>query len=641
MCGICGIVALNGELHPDLRSSIGAMAATLHHRGPDGQGVFSDAAAAFGHRRLAIIDRAGGHQPMFNEDGSCWVVFNGEIYNHRVLRSRLIDLGHTFRTSSDTETILHAYEEFGADCVPMFEGMFAFAVYDSRRRELLIARDRLGKKPLFYAELDGALHFASEIKALRASPAWDPALDLSELEGYLSLGYFIAPGTVYRHVRKLLPGHWLRVRNGSVEVRKYWDVERFDDHPGAGPALEREIEELLRTAVSDRLESEVPLGAFLSGGIDSGLVVSFMAETLGRGVTTTTVGFGEAAHNELDAAGVTASRFQTQHHVEIVQPRLDDVLDRIVDGFDEPFADASAVPTFHVAGMAKRHVTVVLSGDGGDEAFAGYSFRYAPHAVESAARSLLPGAPGRAAAAWLGARWPRRLPRVLRWGTQLENIARDPAAAYFSDLCAVKPHVARQILGLPALRDPRTSGVYDAVTEPYRRCPSTSAVQRAQYADLKIYLANDVLVKVDRMTMQHSIEVRCPLLDHRLIELAFRIPIHRKMPHLRAKHLLRQLARKRLPPELARLPKRGFSAPIAEWIAGPCASMFQHDVCRPGAGVESLVDTSYVRRLFDEHRTGRANHGQALWTVWMLARWHDRASSRQAAAITLPDAIAV
>jgi asparagine synthase (glutamine-hydrolysing) len=626
MCGICGVVALDGELRPDLRSSIGAMAATLHHRGPDGQGVFSDAFAALGHRRLAIIDRTGGHQPMFNEDGSCSVVFNGEIYNHRALRSRLLGLGHTFKTSSDTETILHAYEQYGADCVPMFEGMFAFAVYDSRRRELLIARDRLGKKPLFYAELDGALHFASEIKALRASPAWDPSLDLSELEGYLSLGYVIAPGTVYRSVRKLLPGHWLRVRNGRIETRKYWDIERFDDHPGSGPALENEIEDLLRTAVSDRLESEVPLGAFLSGGIDSGLVVSFMAESLGRGVTTTTVGFGEAAHNELDAAGVTAARFETEHHVEIVEPRLDDVLDRIVDGFDEPFADVSAVPTFHVAGMAKRHVTVVLSGDGGDEAFSGYSFRYAPHAIESVARSMLPGAPGRAAAAWLGARWPRRVPRLLRWGTQLENIARDPASAYFSDLCAVKPHIARQLLGLPGLRDPRNSGVYDAVTEPYRRCRSTSAVQRAQYADLKIYLANDVLVKVDRMTMQHSIEVRCPLLDHRLIELAFRIPTRVKMPQLRSKHLLRQLARKRLPPELARLPKRGFSAPIAEWIAGPCASMFQHDVCRPGAGVASLVDTSYVRRLFNEHRTGRANHGQALWTVWMLARWFERTS---------------
>ena len=566
MCGICGVVAIDGELRPDLRSSIGAMAATLHHRGPDGQGVFSDAFAALGHRRLAIIDRAGGHQPMFNEDGSCWVVFNGEIYNHRSLRSRLIGLGHTFKTSSDTETILHAYEEYGADCVPMFEGMFAFAVYDSRRRELLIARDRLGKKPLFYAELDGALHFASEIKALRASPAWDPSLDLSELEGYLSLGYILAPGTVYRHVRKLLPGHWLRLRHGRIELRQYWDVERFDDHEGSGRALEDEVEETLRTAVVDRLESEVPLGAFLSGGIDSGLVVSFMADARGSGVSTTTVGFGEAAHNELDAAALTASRFQTDHHVEIVQPDLERVLDRVVDGFDEPFADASAIPTFHVAGMARRHATVVLSGDGGDEAFGGYSFRYLPHAAESLVRPLLPGAPGRAAAAWLGERWPRspRLPQPLRLGTLLQNIARDPAGAYYFDLCLVKPEVARRLLGLAPLRDLAASPVYEAVTEPYRRCPSTSPIQRAEYADLKIYLANDVLVKVDRMTMQHSIEVRCPLLDHRLIELAFRIPRKHKMPHGRSKHLLRQLARRRLPPELARLPKHGFSAPIGE-----------------------------------------------------------------------------
>src|SRR4051812_45336089 len=273
MCGICGMIAVDGVLQPELRSAIGPMTRSLHHRGPDGEGLFEDRAAALGHRRLAIIDRVGGTQPIPNEDRSCWIVFNGEIYNHRALRQRLLGLGHQFRTHSDTETILHAYEEFGSDCVAMLEGMFAFAVYDAPRQELFVARDRLGKKPLFYAELGGALHFASEIKALRASPAWDGTLDLSQLEGYLSLGYFVAPGTVYRHVRKLPAGHWLRMRHGRVEVRRYWDVERFDDHPLTGAALDREIEETLHTAVVDRLESEVPLGAFLSGGVDSGLVV--------------------------------------------------------------------------------------------------------------------------------------------------------------------------------------------------------------------------------------------------------------------------------------------------------------------------------------------------------------------------------
>ena len=356
---------MEGALAPLLRAAIGPMTAALRHRGPDGQGVFTDEVAALGHRRLAIIDREGGAQPIANEDGSCWIVFNGEIYNHRPLRERLIGLGHVFRTHSDTEAILHAYEQFGADCVPMLEGMFAFAIYDSHNRELFIARDRLGKKPLFFAELGGALHFASEIKALRESPAWDATVDWSQLEGYMSLGYFLAPGTPYRHVHKLPPAHWLRLRNGRVETRRYWDVERFDDHPKSGAALEDEIDALLRTAVADRLESEVPLGAFLSGGIDSGLVVSYMAEQLGR-VTTTSVGFEDGAHNELDAAAVTAARFATDHHVEIVEPAIEATIDRVIAGFDEPFADSSAVPTYHVAGRARRHVTVVLSGDGGD-----------------------------------------------------------------------------------------------------------------------------------------------------------------------------------------------------------------------------------------------------------------------------------
>jgi asparagine synthase (glutamine-hydrolysing) len=623
MCGICGVFGTGGPLDPSLRTAIGPMTATLSHRGPDGQGLFVDGVAALGHRRLAIIDREGGAQPMTNEDGSCKIVFNGEIYNHRVLRRRLVQRGHTFRTTSDTEAILHAYEEFGSACVEMLEGMFAFAIYDGRRRELFIARDRLGKKPLYYAELGGALHFASEIKALRASPFWDGTLDLSQLEGYVSLGYFLSPRTAYQHVSQLPAGHWLRVRGGRVQVQRYWDVERFDDHQTSGLALEREVEETLRAAVEDRLESEVPLGAFLSGGIDSGLVVSFMADALGPGVTTTTVGFGEAAHNELAAASLTACHFRTHHHTEIVEPRLDGMLERVVSGFDQPFADSSAVPTFHVAAMARQHVTVVLSGDGGDEAFGGYSFRYVPHALESAARGLLPGAPGRAAARWLGLNWPRspRIPWALRWGTLLENMAEDPEAAYYADLCMVKPAQARRILGRSPLMDLRASPSYAAVTEPYRRCPSKSPIQRAEYADLKIYLTDDVLMKVDRMTMQNSLEVRCPLLDHRLIELAFRIPRRHKMPHLKSKHLLRQIARRRLPSGLSKLPKRGFSAPIAEWIAGPCAAMFEADVLQPNAPVASLLDVAYVRGLFDEHRSGRRSHAQPLWTVWMLARW--------------------
>jgi asparagine synthase (glutamine-hydrolysing) len=626
MCGICGIVGLDGPLDPDLIAALPAMTAALRHRGPDDSGEFHDAHAALGHRRLSIIDRSGGAQPLSNEDGSCWIVFNGEIYNYRDLRNELIGRGHRFRTNSDTETILHGYEEFGAAVVDRLEGMFAFAIYDERARQTFIARDRLGKKPLFYARLGGALHFASEIKALYPSPAWDGSLDLSALEDYLALGYFLAPQTIFRHVRKLEPGHWLLVSNGQYECRQYWDVTQFDDAPPSRDTVS-ELEAMLSQRVQERLESEVPLGAFLSGGIDSGLVVSFMADTLGPDVITTSVAFDASAHNELAPAALTARHFHTQHHAELIEPRLEAVLDRIVGAFDEPFADSSAVPTYYVSEMARRHVTVALSGDGGDETFGGYTFRYVPHAAEGYARAL--GGPARRSLGWLGSRWPRnrRLPRIFRIGTLLENVARDPAAAYYFDLCFLKPNAARALIGRPAVVDLSQTSAYEAVTEPYRRCPSKNIVQRAMYADLKIYLPNDVLVKVDRMSMVHGLEVRCPLLDRRIIEFGFRTPFGVKMPRLQSKHLLRSMAARRLPPAVARLPKHGFSAPVDEWLTGACAEMFRADVLQPGSAVAMWLDQPLIRCMFDDHRAGRADHGYALWAVWMLERWHQSISA--------------
>jgi asparagine synthase (glutamine-hydrolysing) len=625
VCGICGAFGLEGPLDPAIRAALPGMAAAIAHRGPDSDGFHAEERVALGHRRLAIIDRAGGEQPMANEDGSVWIVFNGEVYNHADLRRELAARGHVFRTRSDTEAIIHAFEEWGERCVERLEGMFAFAIWDRRRRALFLARDRLGKKPLFYAVLGGALHFASEIKSFYASPAWDPAPDLSGLEGYLALGYFLAPGTVYRHVRKLEAGHWLSARDGRIEVRRYWDVERFDDDPRGGRALRDELEAALRKAVHERLESEVPLGAFLSGGIDSGLVVSFMAEALGHEVVTTSVGFGGDAHNELAPAGLTARRYGTRHFPETIEPRLEDVLDRIVGAFDEPFADSSVIPTFYVSQIARRHVTVALSGDGGDEAFGGYDFRYVPHALECRARALVPGRAGRRAARWLGAHWPRgrRVPHPLRLATIFENLGRDAAGAYYADLCFLKPREARALLGLNGANGAAhvEGPAYEAVAGAYRRCPSPSPLQRAQYADLKVYLANDVLVKVDRMSMQHGLEVRCPFLDRRVVELAFRIPTERKMPRLAPKHLLRALARTRLPHELRQLPKRGFTAPVGRWLAGPYAGAFEADVLGPGAHVPGLLDERRVRALFEAHRAGRADNAYALWAVWMLERW--------------------
>jgi asparagine synthase (glutamine-hydrolysing) len=598
------------------------MTERLHHRGPDGGAVHHTPWFAFGHRRLAIIDRAGGEQPMANEDRSVWIVFNGEIYNHHELRRDLEARGHRFRTHSDTEAIVHAYEEFGDACVERLEGMFAFAIGDENARRVLLARDRLGKKPLFHATLDGVLHFASEMKAIKASPAWNGAQDLEAIEGYLSLGYFVAPQTAYRHVRKLEPGHVLALDGCRVSIRKYWDIQKFDSDARPRAELLDDISARLSAAVAERLESEVPIGAFLSGGIDSGLVVSYMAESLGRPPVTATVGFDEAAHNELSAAQLTADRYHTEHHTAVVDPCLDDVLDPIVAAFDEPFADSSAIPTYYVSKIARQHVTVALSGDGADEAFGGYGWRYTPLAMETKARRLVPGEPGRQAAAWLGARWPRSqaLPRPLRVGNVLENLGRDPAAAYYADLCFLKPHDARALLGKSPDRDPADSPVFDQVTRPFRECTSDSAVQKAQYADLKIYMPNAPLVKVDRMSMAHGLEIRCPLLDHHLIELAFTIPTEKKLADGQPKSLLRGLAERRLPEELVHRPKTGFSAPVGAWLAGPYAGRFRDDVLGADSKSRDIVDQARVQQLFSEHLAGR-DHSYALWAVWMLERW--------------------
>lgn len=594
----------------------------LVHRGPDGGAVHLTPWFAFGHRRLAIIDRAGGDQPMTNEDRSVWIVFNGEIYNHLELRRHLEARGHRFRTHSDTEAIIHAYEEYGDRCVERLEGMFAFAIADQRSRRLLLARDRLGKKPLFHATLGGVLHFASEIKAIKASPLWNGEHDLAAIEGYLSLGYFVAPSTAYRHVRKLEAAHTLTLDGSLPSFRKYWDIEHFDTETRSRSELLDEVDGRLAAAVAERLESEVPIGAFLSGGIDSGLVVSHMAESLGRPPVTATVGFDEAAHNELAPAALTALRYGTQHHTAIVTPRLDEVLDPIVDSFDEPFADSSAIPTYYVSKVARQHVTVALSGDGADEAFGGYGWRYTPLAMETRARRLVPGEPGRKAAAWLGARWPRSraFPRPLRIGNVLENLGRDPAAAYYADLCFLKPHDARALLGKAPQRDPADSPVFEQVTRPYRQCSSESAVQKAQYADLKVYLPNAPLVKVDRMSMAHGLEIRCPLLDRRLVEFAFTIPTATKLANGETKSLLKGLAARRLPEELVHRPKTGFSAPVGAWLAGPYADRFRDDVLGFGSKSRDIVDRARVKQLFNEHLAGH-DHSFALWAIWMLERW--------------------
>ncbi|MBZ0268636.1 asparagine synthase (glutamine-hydrolyzing), partial [bacterium] len=558
-----------------------------------------------------------------NEDGTIWIVFNGEVYNHHDLRRELEAHGHVFRTHCDTEAIVHAYEQWGEKCVERFDGMFAFAIFDANTGDAFLARDRVGKKPLFWATFGNALHFASEIKAMRPSPAWNGEIDPDGLDSYLALGYVVAPRSIYRHVRKLEGGHWLRLRDGSVTIRRYWDVTRFDDDLRADGAVREDLDGRLARAVGARLESEVPLGAFLSGGIDSGLVVSYMSDAREERPTTVSVGFRQEDHNELDAAQRVAERYRTHHHAITLEPKLDGLLDRITGAFDEPFADASAIPTFFVCGAAREHVTVCLSGDGGDETFGGYDFRYVPHAVECRARRFVPGAPGRALLRSLGGIWPRspRLPRFLRLATILANLGETDETAYYLDLCFLKPADTLRLRGHDPQGDPRLGTLWADVTDPYRRCPSDSPLQRAQYADLHIYMPNDPLVKVDRMSMQHSLEVRCPLLDHHVVEFAFRLPSATKMPHLAPKHLLRSLGRERLPLENIDLPKKGFTAPVSHWITGPFRDAFTADVLDAGAPLASHLDQAVLRRWFEDHCASRADRTYPLWAAWMFARW--------------------
>ena len=624
MCGIAGAFAIEGALDRSAQPSVRRMTDALAHRGPDGDGFFNDACAALGHRRLAIIDVARGQQPLSNEDGSVWITFNGEIYNYRSLRRRLESAGHRYRTASDTETIVHAYEEFGEACVDHIDGQFAFVIYDAKRRQLFAARDRLGKKPFFYTTIGHTFYFASELPALTHVESWRGDLDTSAIEGYLTLGYIVEPATIYRGVHKLESGCWLRIRDGQIHTRRYWDIQEFDTDRRPTEEILKDIDETLATAVRDRLESEVPLGAFLSGGIDSGLVVSYMADAMTTRLVTTSVGFGDGdgPHNELAAAGITAAHFKSEHYVETIEPHLDATLDRVVMGLGEPMADASAIPTWYVSAAARRHVTVALSGDGGDETFAGYDFRYVPHAMEAKVRPWVPGFANPLLGA-VGAMWPRAswVPRPLRLRTILQNLAHDPAGAYYRDLAFLKPEDTNALMGVAPDRDPTRSNLYQQVTEPYRRCPSSDALQRAEYADLKIYLPNDPLVKVDRMSMAHALEVRCPLLDRRVVELAFRIPASQKQQSMRGKVLLRELARRRLPGELWHLPKKGFTAPVDEWVAKRYRAKFRDEVLATDTALRQHLDWQHLNRCFEEHVSGRRNHSYALWAVWILERW--------------------
>ncbi len=621
MCGFCGF-ALRDARAPFDRARLKAMADTLVHRGPDDEGLEGREGVALGFRRLSIIDLAGGHQPIWNETSDVAVLCNGEIYNFRELRAELEAKGHSFRTNSDAETLVHLYEELGAGFLERLVGMFAVCIADFRepqRPRILLARDRLGIKPLFWTETDEGLFWGSEPKALLASGAQSRRMRGEALVDYLVQGFCGGPDGAFEGLKRLGPGHVLEwnARDGGVS-RAYWDL------PLQGEREDVEGEEILEwidRVVSDRLVADVPLGAFLSGGIDSTAVVTSMTQASRDPVEACTVGFEERSHDELELARATAARLGLVHHTEILRPDPRAAIEVLPWHFDEPLADSSTVPTWLVSQMAREHVTVALAGDGGDEVFAGYR-RQVFDVAEGRVRSAL-GAPGRGVFRALGALYPRAAwaPRLLRAKSVLQNLGREPGRAYYASMTQVGLQEARDVLA-PALRDALAGhDPYQAFAAHYERPQDCDGLYRAQYADFKTWLPDRILTKTDRASMAVSLEVRVPLLDHRFVERFANLATRHKVSGGRGKHALRESLRSRIPGDILDGAKRGFDTPLRAWIQGPLAQAVGEAIEEVPADV---FDREALRRRLTGHRSGSEDHSQLLWSVLVWEHWRRR-----------------
>ena len=622
MCGIAGLVDLwdAGEVRePEERAGIlDRMCRIMTHRGPDDQGVMVTTGVALGMRRLSIIDLAGGRQPISGEDGSVTIVFNGEIYNFLELKPLLEARGHRFKTNSDTEAIVHAYEEFGPECLKYLRGMFAFAIWDANARSLFVARDRAGKKPLYYTITPkGTLVFGSELKALLEHPDVVRELNAEALDAYITLGYVPDPLSIFQHVHKLPPGHYLTFSDGIVSLKQYWD---FDFH-AAEPLPEKDYIEELRTLLDDsvrlRLISDVPLGAFLSGGIDSSTIVAIMARHMGQPVKTFSIGFHEDSYNELKYARLTAKKFSTDHHEFFVTPDVCSIVDELAWHFDEPFADSSAIPTYMVSKLAREHVTVILSGDGGDELFAGYT-RYVVDRKREGF-GLLPRP--------LRERVMRPLSQHLphaTWGRNyLHNISLDAISRYL-DSVSVFTSLNRKSIYTADFSNKLGPASY--VSRLFQKLvdevDSDEPLDRLLYLDSKTYLPGDILTKVDRMSMAVSLEARAPLLDHKLIEFVTRVPASFKLAGFETKYLLKKAVQDLVPPEILHRPKQGFGVPIQEWINQQLRSRLRETLTETRTRQRGYIDHHYVDILLDEHERGRRDHSTGLWALFMLELWH-------------------
>jgi asparagine synthase (glutamine-hydrolysing) len=618
MCGIAGIFNYRSQ-EPVSSVILKAMTDALVHRGPDDEGFYVSGQVGLGHRRLSIIDLAAGQQPMANEDDTVWVVFNGEIYNFLELKHFLASKGHQFKTHSDTEVIVHLYEEVGEECFAKLRGMFAIAIWDSRQRKLILARDRVGKKPLYYHYDGSRVIFGSEIKAILQAPAICRDIDLEALSDYFSFLYVPAPKSIFKGIRKILPGHYLVISSQGVRETEYWDLSFAAVDDFTEEQWSEKLMAALDEAVSIRLMSEVPLGAFLSGGVDSSSVVATMKKSMNGAVITSSIGFDEKEFNELPFARSIASQFGTTHYEEIVRPDAVSVLEKLAWHYDEPFADSSAVPTYYVSKVAREHVTVALSGDGGDENFAGYR-RYYFDQRENWVRSWLPAVIRQPFFGALASFYPKAdwAPRMFRGKATFQNLARCPISAYFRSVSACQSELKSELLHGDIQRQ---LGRYDSLNVLrgyYDRADTDDSLSRVQYVDIKTYLADDILVKVDRASMAVSLEVRAPILDHKFMELAARIPSSMKLRGLTGKYIFKKALERRLPENILYRDKMGFAVPLADWFRGDlkemaCEILFEHR--------DDFFVRSTVQKMWDDHQKGFRDRATELWTLFMFRLW--------------------
>jgi asparagine synthase (glutamine-hydrolysing) len=623
MCGVAGLFDFREARLVD-KNLLDQMTDRVSHRGPDARGTFIDPGLGLGHRRLSIIDISTGQQPMTSLDGQIVVSYNGEIYNFMDVRRELEGYGYRFKTHSDTEVILAAWAEWGESCVKQFRGMFAFALYDRRTQTLFLARDRLGVKPMHYAVTpQGWVVFGSELKSVIRHPDIKRHIDPQAIEDYFSFGYIADPRTIFSSVRKLPAGHTLTVRRG-MDIglpRSYWDVSFEHRHTGSEADLSHELVERVRESVKIRLMSEVPLGAFLSGGVDSSAVVAMMAELSSEPVNTCSIGFDVAGYDETEYAQKVAQLYKTKHKARTVKSDDIDLIDKLVFAYDEPFADASALPTYQVCALARESVTVALSGDGGDELFAGYR-RHRLHAAEERVRSALPLGFRRSLFGMLGKTYPKLdwAPQFLRAKTTFQALGMSTGEAYTNSVSVIRHDVRLQMFTDKFRQELQGYNAAAHMRDMVERAPSEDAIGQIQYADLKIWLPGDILTKMDRASMAVSLESREPLLDHKLLEWASGLPAHMRIQGGQGKYILKKAFEPYLPHDILYRPKQGFVVPISNWFRGPLKSVIAELIETSTALDTGYFNKTFLKSAFADHCAGTAEHGRLFWSMLMFDR---------------------